>query len=374
MGNNRIKTEYDAQRYMLIVIVALVPCFMMGVYVYGLDMLDKMLGGCGLAVLLSWLMGKAAEKNSAKSGTDGTGRSSNIVRGAKRQDREAEYFAAIVTGTLIVFGLPSTIPIWIVLIGVGAAMIPAALIMDKLQADGQSLGQDGAYLFERAIVTASAAQCVLWVLFREEMSTWPLNDFVETRVTPGDVATGMTPLQILSENGDLPGLSRMFIGFISGPCGEVSVAAAIIGGGYLIWKKLIHWVVPVSVIGTIFAASFVYYSAAVPVEELDALIERDVSEIGAALYMAGYQVLAGGAVFGAFFLATAVCLRMKGGKADLPLMILCGIGTGMITVALRLSSVMTEGLALPVLIMYVIHFIAVRVMASRKDEHRETDR
>ena len=371
MTNKDYTNEYDAQHFLLIVIVALAPCFMMGVYVFGLDMLDNMIGGCGAAVLLTFLMGKIQDIKVSKSG------SADMKEAALRRkaDREPLYFSAMITGTLIVFGLPSTMPIHQVFAGVAIAVVPVGFLIELLQRNDWSLMPDrseytraaaqnvlmsGKCLFERAIVSASAAQVALWLLFRTEATTWPLNDFVETRVSPGDVATGMTPLGILAEGDDLPSLSRMFIGFISGPCGEVSVAAALIGGAYLIWKKIISPMVPVLLMATIFAVSFVYYMTAIPQDELGALMESDATGASAALYMAAYQLMAGGAVFGACFLAPAICLRPDNAAVSRKSKILtavCAAGIGAITMALRFGGIMTEGIALPVLIVYAIYVI-----------------
>lgn len=385
IADNRT-TEYDAQKVLLIVIAALSPCFMMGVYVFGLDMLDNMLGGCGSAVLMAWAIDMARKDRMEK------------------HDREPELLAAVITGALIVYGTPSTLPIWIVLIGVATAMIPARFLFDLLERAGRRTSFTGMYLLERAVVTAATALVLIGILFRAEMNTWPLNDFVETRVSPGDVATGMTPLGILAEGGDLPGLSRMFIGFISGPCGEVSVAAALIGGGYLIWKKIISPVVPACLLGTIFAAAFVYYMAAIPVDELNSMLGTRASGVGAALYMALYQVFAGGAVFGAFFMAPAICLhgsvsapiktsgagdasyqRPEQGKpeklqvkknpkklpdhnkAELCVQIICAVGAGFITILLRYRNIYVEGMALPVLIMYLVTQVCYQIIKKSKN-------
>ncbi len=364
IGNN--KNEYDAQQTLLIIIVALTPCFMMGVYVFGLDMLDNMLGGCGLAVLISWIMWKF---------------------GTVTKNREPEYLAAVITGALIVFGMPSTTPIWIVFTGVAVAMIPVNFLIDWVQRTDNIFNGSAnqlAGLIEKAVISAAAAQAALWVLFREEMNTWPLNDFVETRVTPGDVATGMTPLGILADGGDLPGLSRMFVGFISGPCGEVSVAAAIIGGVYLIWKKIISPVVPLCVLITIFAAAFVYYMAAGDAAlygeaQEDAMASAAsvfgtsgtaVTDVLISLYMALYQLLAGGAVFGAFFLAPAIRLTPAASTSSKAII---AVGVGIITMALRIRGIFTEGMALPVLIMYVVVLVVAAVMRKRGKAGHEND-
>lgn len=340
---------YDEQRALLIVITALAPCFMMGVYVFGLDMLDNMLGGCGSAVLLAWLMNRVESSRKSKQGTDDSDYAPAAAIPGVKKDMEPEFLAAIITGALIVYGLPSTIPIWIVLIGVAIAMIPGGYLVKQLQRAMKREESGYINLFERAMITAAAAQTALLVLFRSEMNTWPLNDFVETRVSPGDVATGMTPLGLLAENADLPGLSRMFIGFISGPCGEVSVAAAIIGGAYLIWKRIISPLVPACVLAAIFAASFIYYMTAGKEVAADAAGPASASSV--ALYMACYQLLSGGAVFGAFFLAPVIYLRKA---VKLPVAAVCAAGIGVITLYMRIYGFCTEGIALPVLIMFIV--------------------
>ncbi|MBQ3281441.1 MAG: RnfABCDGE type electron transport complex subunit D [Eubacterium sp.] len=418
MKSNNQTTGYDAQRYLLVVIAALTPCFMMGVYVFGLDMLDNMLGGCGLAVLLAWLMGKVSDAVRSKSSeaggrpddprqskpssaVSGSSGSAGVMVPNKAHDMEPEYLAAAITGALIVYGLPSTIPIWIVFAGVAAAMIPAGILVKWLQkADGNKLdvysndrnadgyernvygnrrnangkerdagrnGCDAACLLERAAVTAAFAQTAIWVLFREEATTWPLNDFVETRVSPGDVATGMTPLGILADGGDIPGLSRMFVGFISGPCGEVSVAAVLIGGVYLIWKKIISPLVPVCVLAVLFAAVFTYYMTAMSAEELSALTGSNASGAGAAFYLACYHVLAGGAAFGAFFTAAFAAPERYGpAKNNAGLQIFYGAGIGLITVFFRIAGIFVEGMAAPVLIMWAVTLCAGRVLMKRR--------
>ena len=421
IGNDKV-TEYDAQRVLLVVIMALTPCFMMGVYVFGLDMLDNMLGGCGLAVVLAWLMRKAGEVRASKPESAGAAGSAESVR-AKRPDREPDLLAAVITGAIMVFGLPSTMPIHAVLIGAAVAMIPGRFVMDwilqsleRLRGKAGTGGSGAAYLLQRAIVTAVMAQVVLWLLFREEMNIWPLNDFVETRVQPGDVATGMTPLQILADGGDLPGLSRMFVGFISGPCGEVSVAAAAIGGVYLIWKKIISPWIPVCVLGSIFAASYVYYvttgagiaaEAAYNGAAIAALGPGNVSST--AVYLAFYQILSGGAVFGAFFLAPAICLcgtelipafktstaqaeayqKPAGHDADgqstkavqekartmnvsnMLLQIAYSAGIGLIAVYFRIRGTFGEGIAAPVLTMCIAAYASAAVILTIRQKHEK---
>ena len=397
-------------------IVALTPCFMMGVYVFGLDMLDNMLGGCGLAVLAAWGLGMADNARQSK---------------PLKRDHSPELLAAVITGVLIVFGMPSTVPIWIALTDVAIAMIPGRLAFDWIRGrmirggsstadqtagDAAEYAEDGAagketaagadntagnaaYLLERAVVTAAIALTVLWLAFREEMTTWPLNDFVETRVSPGDIAIGTTPLGALADGSDLPGLSRMFVGFISGPCGEVSVAAAVIGGVYLVWKKIISPLIPACVLGTIFAAAYVYYVTSGVGEAAEAAQNGAVvaalgpgTASNTAVYLAFYHILSGGAVFGAFFLAPAIDFcgtslipQIKTHKAadeayqpqadgqagqkkpatdieNILYRITFSLGVGLLTMYFRIKGIFVEGMALPVLIMYIVALIAACVI------------
>ena len=404
-------------------IVALTPCFMMGVYVFGLDMLDNMLGGCGLAVLAAWGLGMADNARQSK---------------PLKRDHSPELLAAVITGALIVFGMPSTVPIWIALTGVAIAMIPGRLAFDWIrgrmirggssaadQTAGGATGKEAAagadnaaggaaYLLERAVITAAIALTVLWLAFREEMTTWPLNDFVETRVSPGDIAIGTTPLGALADGSDLPGLSRMFVGFISGPCGEVSVAAAVIGGVYLVWKKIISPLIPACVLGTIFAAAYVYYVTSGVGEAAEAAQNGAVvaalgpgTASNTAVYLAFYHILSGGAVFGAFFLAPAIdfcgtrlipqikthtaadeayqpqaadqagqnAQNSDGQKKpatdieNILFRITFSVGVGLLTMYFRIKGIFVEGMALPVLIMYIVALIAacmIYIIRNRK--------
>ena len=387
MIRNDRTIEYDEQRVMLVVITALIPCFMMGIYVFGLDMLDNMLGGCGLAVLLAWLIRKADAARASKSGSavgpERRGSTAGLERRASaaagKQGREPDLLAAVITGAVIVFGLPSTMPIYAVFIGVLIAMVPGRAAADWLMNRIKGTRSGAAHLLERAVITAVMAQVVLWIIFREDINTWPLNDFVETRVQSGDVAEGVTPLRALAEGGDLPGLSRMFVGFISGPCGEVSVAAAVIGGVYLIWKRIISPLIPVCVLGAVFAAAYIYYvTAGAGVAAEAAHNGAAIAALGpgnvynTAVYLAFYHVLSGGAVFGAFFLAPAVCFcgtrmipTIKTHMALLEAVYAAGIG--LIAVLFRIKGIFAEGMAAPVLIMYTLVYIIAAVVGRKKE-------
>ena len=107
-----------------------------------------------------------------------------------------------------------------------------------------------------------------------------------------DATTGATPLAVLSEGSisDLPTNTEMFLGFIGGSMGEVSAVALLIGGLFLIYKKIISPIIPACFIGTVFVFALIYYT----------VIGGDMS----AMHMAIFHICAGGVMLGAFFCAT----------------------------------------------------------------------
>lgn len=333
---------------MLIVIAALTPCLMMGVYVFGADMLFATLVCCITAVVLEWIISMLMSGGRS-------GKKSNSTL------KEQDYLAAIVTGALIAFGLPSTIPLWIAAAGAAMAVIAGDIVFKRFAG--------------RIVISAVFAQSALMILFKEQMSTWPLNDFVQTSVSPGDTATGMTPLEMLAEGGDLPGLSRMFVGFISGPCGEVSVAAALIGGAYLIWKRVIPGLIPALVLGTMFIFAFVYYMT---VGDQSIMAETGYSAgAEASLYLAIYHLFSGGAVFGALFLAPGAFPGYGENdpyadvKLETGLRAAYAIGVGLIVMIIRINVADAEGIALPVLIMSVIMCAVDSYLRNRQKQEAQ---
>ena len=123
----------------------------------------------------------------------------------------------------------------------------------------------------------------------------------------------------------------MFLGLIGGSMGEVSAIALLIGGLFLIWKKIISPIIPACFIGTVFVFAAIYYGAT----------GED------ALHMAIFHVLAGGVMLGAFFMATDYVTTplLPGGK------VVFGIGCGLITMMIRLWGQYPEGVSFSILIM-----------------------
>ena len=219
--------------------------------------------------------------------------------------------SAALTGLLIAFNVPSTFPLWQAILGCAFAIIVVKQLFG-------GIGRN----FSNPAITA---RIFLFISFSANMSTWPT-----TRLEATDAVTGATPLAILAE-GDidqLPSLGTLFLGFHGGSTGEVCALALIIGGVYLIIRKVISPIIPCAFIGTVF---------------LFALIATGSP------YMAVFHVLAGGVLLGAFFMATDYVTSPK-----LPLgQLLFGIGCGILTMSIRLFGSYPEGVSFSILLMNI---------------------
>ena len=221
--------------------------------------------------------------------------------------------SAAVTGTLIAFNVPAGLPYWIAIVGCFVAIIVVK----------QLFGGMGKNVVNPAIT----ARIVLFISFAEEMARWPLPRMA------ADATSTATPLGVLAEGGaELPSNMQMFLGFIGGSMGEVSAIALLIGGLFLIWKKIISPIIPCCFIGTVFVFALIYYAA---------------TGNGDALQMAVFHVLAGGVMLGAFFMATDYVTSplLPMGK------VIFGIGCGLLTMIIRLWGQYPEGVSFSILIM-----------------------
>ena len=176
---------------------------------------------------------------------------------------------------------------------------------------------------------AITARIVLFISFATEMTTWPTPS-----MSTVDAATSATPPGVLQEGNvaDLPANMEMFLGFIGRSVGEVSAVALLLGGLFLIWKKIISPIIPVCFIGTVFVFAFVYY----------AIVGGDVS----ALNMAVFHICAGGVMLGAFFMATDYVTSpiTPSGK------IIYGILLGILTGLFRLFGANAEGVSFAIIL------------------------
>ena len=290
-----IVTNMDTTKIMSMVILAMVPSLLVSVYVFGMRVLVL----TAVCIAASMFFEFAWNKLMKKQQTVGD-------------------LSAAVTGMLIAFNVPSGLPLWIAILGCFIAVI----IVKQLY------GGIGKNLVNPAIT----ARIVLFISFATEMTTWPL-----PKALQADAVTGPTPLGILAEGNaaDLPGNMIMFIGMHGGSMGEVSAVALLIGGLFLIWKKVISPIIPAAFIGTVFAFAAIYYA---------------VTGTGDPLQMGIFHVLAGGVMLGAFFMATDYVTSpiLPMGK------VIFGVGCGLITMIVRLFGSYPEGVSFSILLMNVL--------------------
>ena len=283
-------TNMDTTRIMLMVLIGLAPSFLVSVYVFGARVIALTAVCVAASMFFEWAWNKLMHKT-----------------------QTVGDLSAAVTGTLIAFNVPSGLPYWIAIVGCFVAVIVVK----------QLFGGMGKNVVNPAIT----ARIVLFISFATEMTTWPLPRMA------ADATSTATPLGVLAEGGaELPSNMQMFLGFIGGSMGEVSAIALLIGGLFLIWKKIISPIIPCCFIGTVFLFALIYYGA---------------TGEGEALQMAVFHVLAGGVMLGAFFMATDYVTSplLPMGK------VIFGIGCGLITMIIRLWGQYPEGVSFSILIM-----------------------
>ena len=283
-------TNMDTTKIMLMVLIGLAPSFLVSIYVFGMRVIALTAVCIAASMFFEWAWNKLMHKT-----------------------QTVGDLSAAVTGTLIAFNVPSGLPYWIAIVGCFVAIIVVK----------QLYGGMGKNIVNPAIT----ARIVLFISFATEMTTWPLPRMA------ADATSTATPLGVLAEGGaELPSNMQMFLGFIGGSMGEVSAIALLIGGLFLIWKKIISPIIPCCFIGTVFVFALIYYAA---------------TGNGDALQMAIFHVLAGGVMLGAFFMATDYVTSplLPMGK------VIFGIGCGLLTMIIRLWGQYPEGVSISILIM-----------------------
>ena len=224
--------------------------------------------------------------------------------------------SAIITGILFALNLPVTIPLWLPPVGCLLAIVVVKMLFGGL----------GKNIFNPAI----AGRIFLFLSFSQFMSgCW---------ITPFDGVSSATPLAFLKNtSGELVNitskftLSDCFLGNVGGCIGETSAALLLLGGCFLLYKKVITWHIPVSFIGTV---------------ALITLLFPRYDDISAIQFML-YQLFSGGLFLGAFFMATDYSTSPITPVGR----IIYGVGCGLITVFIRYFGGYPEGVSFAILLM-----------------------
>jgi len=233
--------------------------------------------------------------------------------------------SALLTGLLLALNLPSNIPIYMVVIGSFFAIGVAKMTFGGL----------GNNPFNPALV----GRVFMLISFPSQMTTWPAPAGFATGYA--DAVTGATPLAIIKEgikNGEsisalmekIPTTVELLLGKLGGSMGEVSAIALLIGFAYLLYKKIITWHIPVSVIGSLALFTFI--------------LRISNPDIYASPI---FHIFSGGVLLGAIFMATDYATSPMNHKA----MIIYGCGIGLLTAIIRIWGAYPEGVSFAILIM-----------------------
>lgn len=275
------------------VLIALIPAFLVSLYCFGLGALIVTATSVLACVIFEYL----------------------IQRFLMKKEPTLCDGSAILTGVLLAFNVPSNLPIWIILIGA-----LAAIGIGKM-----SFGGLGNNIFNPALV----GRVFLLISFPAQMTTWPVPDVFPMTYT--DAETGATILSSLHEGvANLPSTLDMLIGSIGGSLGEVSAIALLLGFAFLLWKKIITWHIPVSILATVFVFTGILYL------------------INPAVYVNPFiHLLSGGLLLGSIFMATDYVTSPMSKNG----MIVYGIGIGLLTSVIRIFGSYPEGMSFAILIM-----------------------
>ena len=217
-------------------------------------------------------------------------------------------WSAVVTGLLLAYNLPANAPVWLAVVG---AVIAIVLVK-------QIFGGIGSNFMNPAL----AARAILFVSWATQMTTYPATRFMLDGVSTA------TPLNSLG-TGSVAGVNLMdlFLGNIPGVLGETCKLALLLGGVYLILRRIVDWKIPVTFIATVFMCYLI----------------KDGAE------MALYQILSGGLFLGAFFMATDYATS----PVTNPGRVIMGIGCGIFLFVIRAYASYPEGCSFAILLMNV---------------------
>lgn len=276
------------------------PALLVSFYMFGLGAVIVTLTSVAACLFFEWAITKFILKRERTTILDGS---------------------AALTGLLLAFNLPSNLPLWIIIIG---ALV--AIGIGKM-----TFGGLGCNPFNPALV----GRIFLLISFPVQMTSWPVAGQL-TAYT--DAETAATPLALMkmAVKGDataleqLPSTIDLFLGNNHGCIGEISALALLLGLIYMLWKKIITWHIPVSIIATVFVFATLL-NLVDPAKYADGLT----------------HLFTGGLMLGAIFMATDYVTSPMNHKG----MIIYGIAIGFLTVLIRTFGAYPEGMSFAIFIM-----------------------
>ncbi len=298
ISSPHIKSSFKTDRIMLDVVLALIPALIAGVAVLGVRALLVTAVSVVCSVGFEWLWCLITKKKST-----------------------VLDFSAVITGILLAFTLPVSVPLWLVVIGDFFAVIVIKALFG-------GLGQN---IFNPAL----AARAFLMLIYPIGITRYPGLDGV----------TSATPLHHMVMPA-LPeeSLLDMFLGNCPGSIGEISALALLLGGAYLVIRKVISPRVPLIYIGTLFILSLVFYKT------------------DNALIWSAYNVLSGGVMLGAIFMATDYVTSPVTPQGQ----VVFAIGCGALTFIFRSFGLFPEGVTYAILVMNMFAWVLDRYTGFKR--------
>ncbi|MFO7723165.1 MAG: RnfABCDGE type electron transport complex subunit D [Bacteroidales bacterium] len=317
-GSPHIQTDRTVRGIMFDVVIAMVPALLVSFWFFGLGAIKVTLVAVIACILFEWVITKYILKAR-----------STISDGS-----------AIVTGILLAFNLPSSLPVWMIVIGSLVAIGVAKM----------SFGGLGKNPFNPAIV----GRIFLMISFPVDMTMWPkpiesrwFLSFNNLDKTVLDSITGPTPLGLLKggKMEELPGYVDLLLGNMGGSIGEISAAALMIGALYMLYRRVISWHIPVSYLGSVIVFTGILWLVD-PTIYVDPL----------------FHLVTGGLMLGAFYMATDMVTSPMSGKG----MLIFGIGCGVLTIVIRVFGAYPEGVSFAILIMNLFVPLINRSMKPKR--------
>ncbi len=293
-----VRSSETTTGLMLDVIIALAPAGVAAVIIFGLPAL--------LVIAVSVISAVLAEY---------------VSRKVMKRDQTIGDLSAVVTGLLLAYNLPANIPLWMAALG---SVIAIVVIKQMFGGIGQNF-----------VNPALAARIILMSSFPGKMSA---GAFSGTNNIGWDIdgVTGATPMSFvgLAQGGvdmeNAPELMHMFLGTTSGCLGEVSALALILGGLYLIARKVISPIIPCVYVGAVAVIMAIAF--------------------GFDMYTVAYEVLGGGLLIGAIFMATDYTTSPITSKGK----VIYALGCALITCVIRLFGSLPEGVSYSIIIMNIL--------------------
>ena len=290
----QVRAKRDTRAIMLDVIIALLPALAVGVWQFGVAALLPVVTSIAACVFFEWLYRKLLHKPSSIGD-----------------------LSAVVTGLLLSLTLPAGCPWWLPVIG---ALFAIVIVKQLYGGIGKNF-----------LNPALAGRAFLFASYATAMTMFTVPNSMKNVV---DGVTMATPLSAMKAGTALPeyySYVDMFLGKMPGSLGEISALALLIGGVYLICRKVITWHIPVAFIGTVAIVSLIFGGG---------------ENYGHVDWML-CNLLSGGLMLGAIFMATDYSTSPVSLKGR----IFYGIGCGLLTVIIRRFGGYPEGVSFAILIM-----------------------